>query len=50
MKKYQYFIVNTSDEKYKTLFDVEAMLDYLGKNGWLLISVNGSLMYFVMEI
>jgi hypothetical protein len=50
MKKYQYLVINTNDEKYQTLFDVEAKLDQLGRNGWLLVSVNGPLMYFVMEL
>jgi hypothetical protein len=50
MKKYQYLIVNTSDKEYETLFDVETKLDQLGRNGWLLVSINGFFMYFVMEL
>jgi hypothetical protein len=50
MKKYQYLVINTNDKEYETLFDVETKLDQLGRNGWLLVSVNGSLMYFVMEL
>lgn len=50
MKKYQYLIINTDSAEYETLFDVETKLDQLGRNGWLLVSINGSLMYFVMEL
>jgi len=49
MKKYEYLVVDTNDEKYLTLYALQLKLEQLGRSGWLLVSVNDSLMYFIRE-